>query len=218
MADDSSRSGRTYVTPEVLEFISKTHVPHDAGLQRAFDTPAQAGIPAIMVGPSEGKMLSVLLSMIGASKIVEVGTLAGYSTIHMARALRPGGHVWTIEFDPKHAALARDNFVAAGVADRITVIEGTGIDALPKLESHGPFDAVFIDADKGNYDAYGRWAAKNTRKGGLLLGDNALFFGKLTNQDDPSAAAMRRFHLEAREHYETVCIPTPDGLLLGLRR
>src|SRR5258708_6532128 len=114
MADDSSRSGRTYVTPEVLEFISKTHAPHDAGLQRAFDTPTQAGIPAIMVGPSEGKLLGVLLSMIGASKVVEVGTLAGYSTIHMARALRPGGHVWTIEFDPKHAALAHEHFVAAG--------------------------------------------------------------------------------------------------------
>jgi caffeoyl-CoA O-methyltransferase len=218
MADDSTRTGSNYFTPQLIEWITRTHVVHDPGLQRAFDTPKSAGIPAIMVGPSEGKLLGLLLRMIGARKVVEVGTLAGYSTIHMARALPPGGRVWTIEFEPKHAALARENFVVAGVADRITVLEGAALDLLPTIESEGPFDAVFIDADKANYDRYGRWAAEHVRTGGLLLGDNALFFGKLTNENDPSAAAMRRFHEEAARAFDTVCIPTPDGLLLGLKR
>ena len=89
---------------------------------------------------------------------------------------------------------------------------------LPKLEEHGPFDAVFIDADKGSYDKYGEWAAKNTRAGGLLIGDNAHYFGKLLDLKDDSAAAMRQFHEDATHHYDTVCIPTPDGMLLGVRR
>ena len=88
---------------------------------------------------------------------------------------------------------------------------------LPRLVRFGPFDAVFIDADKGNYDANGRWAAENTRPGGLLVGDNAFFFGRLL-EDSPEAAAMRRFHEEARAYFDTVCLPPPDGMLLGIRR
>jgi len=99
----------------------------------------------------------------------------------------------------------------------VTVVEGAGLDVLPSLEKHGPFDAVFIDADKANYDAYGRWAARNLRKGGLLLGDNAFLFGRLLEKSS-EAAAMRRFHEEAALLFDTVCIPTPDGLLLGVKR
>jgi predicted O-methyltransferase YrrM len=122
-----------------------------------------------------------------------------------------------VEFDPKHARVARENIAAARLADKITVHEGSGLHVLPRLVRFGPFDAVFIDADKGNYDGYGRWAAENTRPGGLLVGDNAFFFGRLL-EDSPEAAAMRRFHEEAREHFDTVCLPTPDGMLLGVRR
>ena len=216
MADNTSRSGVTYASTELLQYLQRTHVAHDVGLQHAFDAPGREGMPAIQVGPSEGKTLQLLMRMIGAKKVVEVGTLAGYSAIHLARGLAPGGHLWSIEFEKKHADVARGALREAGVADRVTVLEGAGVEVLPTLEQHGPFDAVFIDADKANYDQYGRWAAKHTRKGGLLLGDNAFFFGKLL-EDSPPAAAMRRFHEEAREHYDTVCIPTPDGLLLGVR-
>ena len=216
MADSTSRTGVTYATSEVLAYLQHTHVTHDAGLQRAFDAPGHEGMPAIQVGPAEGKTLQLLLRMIGAKKVVEVGTLAGYSAIQLARGLSEGGHLWSIEFEKKHADVARTNLREAGVAGRVTVLEGAGVDVLPTLEPHGPFDAVFIDADKSNYDQYGRWAAKHTRKGGLLLGDNAFFFGRLL-EDSPGAAAMRRFHEEARQHYETVCVPTPDGLLLGIR-
>ncbi|MEO7093877.1 MAG: O-methyltransferase [Polyangiales bacterium] len=217
MADNTSRSGVTYASGELLEYLQRTHVTHDAGLLQAFDAPGREGIPAIQVGPSEGKTLQLMMRMIGAKKVVEVGTLAGYSAIHLACGLAPGGHLWSIEFEKKHAEIARRALQTAGVADRVTVLEGAGLDVLPTLEQHGPFDAVFIDADKANYDQYGRWAAKHTRAGGLLLGDNAFFFGKLL-EDSPPAASMRRFHEEARQHYDTVCMPTPDGLLLGVHK
>jgi caffeoyl-CoA O-methyltransferase len=217
MADADSRSGLRYTTPELLEWLAALHAPHDAALARAFDAPSAHGMPAIQLGPSEGKALELLLRLAGARNVVEVGTLAGYSAIRAARALPADGHVHTVEFDPKHARVARENIAAAGLADKITVHEGSGLDVLPRLVRFGPFDAVFIDADKGNYDGYGRWAAENTRPGGLLVGDNAFFFGRLL-EDSPEAAAMRRFHEEACEHFDTVCLPTPDGMLLGVRR
>lgn len=201
----------------VVDWTNRVHAPHDTGLAAAFDTPARTGIPAIEVGASEGKLLAMLLGIIGAKKVVEIGTLAGYSAIRLAEGVGTDGRVWTVEADATHAQLARENLRHAGVDARVTVEVGPGLDVLPRLESHGPFDAVFIDADKGNYDHYGRWAAKHVRRGGLLLGDNAFFFGNLLD-DSPSAAAMRRFHEEAREAFDTVCIPTPDGLLLGIRR
>lgn len=217
MADNDSRTGVRYTTPEILSFVQTTHVPHDAALLRAFDAPGKEGMPAIQVGPSEGKALYMLLRLLGARKVVELGTLAGYSSIHMGRALLPGGMLYTVESEPKHAAVATANIAGAGLSDRITVVTGLGLDVLPTLEKHGPFDAVFIDADKGNYDKYGRWAAAHVRPGGLLLGDNAYFFGHLLAETD-EAAAMRRFHQEAAQAFETVCLPTPDGLLLGIRR
>ncbi len=137
----------------------------------------------------------------------------------MARALPPDGKLWSCEVDPRHAEVARRNLKTAGVSDRVEVVVGRAADVLPGLEKFGPFDAVFVDADKENYDVYGRWAAKLSAqgKGGLLLGDNAYYFGKLTEKSAP-AAAMRRFHEEAAVAFESVCIPTPDGLLLGLKR
>jgi len=217
MADADSRSGTTYSTPEVQAFVNDTHAPHDAVLQQAFDAPDEHGMPAIQIGPSEGKTLALLLSLVGAQRVVEVGTLAGYSGIWLARALPPGGRLWSIEFDAHHAEVARANFERAGVADRVEVIEGAGLDVLPQLEDQGPFDAVFVDADKGNYPQYGEWAARNLRTGGLLLGDNAYFFGELM-ADAETPAAMRRFHAEAAAAFDSVCLPTPDGLLVGVRR
>ena len=217
MADTDSRAGKTYATPEILDWVARVHAPHDAPLARAFDAPAAHAMPAIQLGASEAKVVALLLRLAGAKKVVEIGTLAGYSALAMARALPEGGRIWTIEFDPKHAAVARENVTAAGESARVTVLEGAGLDVLPELERNAPFDAVFVDADKRNYDRYGRWAAKNVRKGGLLVGDNAFLFGRLL-EDSDEAAAMRRFHEEAREAFETACLPTPDGMLIGVRR
>jgi predicted O-methyltransferase YrrM len=217
MADKDSRAGLSYATREILDWLAQTHAPHDADLARAFDAPAAHGMPAIQLGASEAKAVALLLKLAGAKKVVEVGTLAGYSALVMARALPEDGHVWTIEFDPKHARIARDVLAAAGLASRVTVLEGAALDVLPTLEPLGPFDAVFVDADKRNYDGYGRWAAANVRKGGLLIGDNAFLFGRLLETSE-EAAAMRRFHLEAAETFDTACLPTLDGMLVGLRR
>jgi caffeoyl-CoA O-methyltransferase len=217
MADTDSRAGASYATPEILDWLARVHAPHDAALARAFDAPAVHGMPAIQLGPSEAKAVSLLLRIAGARKVVEVGTLAGYSALVMARALPADGRVWTIEYDADHARIARDVIAAAGLAGKVTVLEGAGLDVLPSLEPKGPFDAVFIDADKRNYDRYGRWAADNLRPGGLLIGDNAYLFGRLLD-DAGESAAMRRFHEEARARFDTVCLPTPDGMLLGVRR
>ena len=215
MADKDSREGKRYQTPAIIEYVNKVHAGHDGALAQAFAVPE--GIPAIQVGPSEGKLLFLLLRLAGAKKVVEVGTLVGYSAIHMARALPADGHLYSIEFDAKHADVARKNIEAAGLSDRITVIVGAGVDVLPTLEKHGPFDAVFIDADKQNYDRYGQWATKHLRKGGLVLGDNAYLFGELVDDSD-RGRAMRSFHEHVASTCDSVCLPTPDGLVLGVKR
>lgn len=218
MADADSRTGARYATPEIVHWLDELHASHDADLERAFLAPGLNAMPAIQVGVSEGKLLNLLLRMISAKKVVEFGTLAGYSAIRMARALPEDGHLWSLEFDPRHAAIARANIEAAGLGPKVTVIVGPALDTLPALGQLGPFDAVFIDADKGNYDRYGAWAAMVLRPGGLLLGDNAYYFGNLLEEGNKDAAAMRRFHQQAGEAFDTVCIPTPDGLLLGIRK
>ncbi|MBS1767648.1 MAG: O-methyltransferase [Acidobacteria bacterium] len=218
MADADSRTGAHYATPAIVHWLDTLHASHDEGLEQAFLAPGRNNMPAIQVGISEGKLLSLLLRMIGAKKVVEFGTLAGYSAIRMAKALPPDGHLWSLEFDSKHAAIARANLEAAGFADKVTVIVGPALDALPSLGQLGPFDAVFIDADKGNYDRYGLWASMTLRTGGLLLGDNAYYFGNLLEEDNREAAAMRRFHEQAKDAFDTVCLPTPDGLLLGIKK
>jgi caffeoyl-CoA O-methyltransferase len=218
MADVSSRTGTRYANAEVLTYVERLHAPHDAWLESAFGAPAREGLPQIQVGPSEGKLVNLLLALIGPRRVVEIGTLAGYSALWIARALAADGHLWTFEREPKHRQLAEQLFREAGLGARVTCIEGDALTGLDRLASeHAPFDAVFIDADKGNYDRYGRFAAQHLRSGGLLLADNAYFFGKLL-EDSVEARAMRSFHEEAAQAFNTVCIPTPDGLVLGVKR
>jgi caffeoyl-CoA O-methyltransferase len=217
MADPNSRKGSRYDDPELRAFVDGLHAPHDAALERAFRSPEAHGLPPIQVSAAEGKLLGLLLRLASARKVIEVGTLAGYSAIRMARALPEGGVLHTIELDPHHAEVARSNFEAAGVADKIRLHLGSGRELLPTLVPHGPFDAMFLDADKEGYPEYVAWAAKNLRPGGLLLADNSYFFGHLMS-DHPSAAAMRRFHELAAEDFDSVCAPTPDGLVVGIKR
>src|SRR4051812_46105698 len=117
MADDRSRTGIRYASPEVLMYVDRLHAPHDAGLHAAFEAPHTLGLPPISVSPSEGKLLGMLLSLSGARKVVEVGTLAGYSAIRLARALPDDGQLWTIESEPRHHEVASERVRAAGVAD-----------------------------------------------------------------------------------------------------
>jgi caffeoyl-CoA O-methyltransferase len=217
MADDQSRSGLRYATPEILRYLDELHCAHDAGLAAAFAAPSRESMPAIQVGVADGKLVELLVRLVGAARAIELGTLAGYSALRIARGLAPGGKLWTIESDPRHAEVARQQILGAGFAHAVEVCVGKGLEILPGLAAYGPFDVVFVDADKENYDAYGRFAAAHLRRGGLLLGDNAYLFGELL-ADTARGAAMRRFHEEAREHFDTVCVPTPDGLLLGVHR
>lgn len=217
MADPQSRAGARYADETLLAWTAQVHAPHDEALERAFTSPEREGMPPISVGPNEGRTLQLLLRLAGARRVIEIGTLAGYSTIWMARALPADGHLWTLERDPRHAEVARGNLEAAGLADRVTVVVGDAVEELASLEGHGPFCAVFVDADKERYDRYGAWAADNLRPSGLLIGDNAYFFGRLLG-DEAGAVAMRGFHEATPATFDSVCMPTPDGLLVGIRR
>jgi caffeoyl-CoA O-methyltransferase len=216
MADEASRAGERYASAQILNYAASIHHPPNPALSRAFEAPARHDMPEIQVGPAEGRLLELLLRLAGARKVVEVGTLAGYSAVWIARALPRDGHLWTIESDPGHAAVAAEVLQQAGLSDKVTIVVGDAAQKLPSLEAEGPFCAVFIDADKARYDLYGRWATDHLRPGGLLIGDNAYLFGRLLD-DSAEARAMRRFHEDMAQSYRSVCIPTPDGLALGIR-
>lgn len=216
MADQDSRSGSRYAGAELIAYVDRIHAGHDAALQRAFDAPGKSDMPQIQVGASEGKLLTLLLRLIDARKVVEVGTLAGYSALRIARGLAAGGKLWSLELEPHHAQVARANLSAAGVADRVEVLVGSALESLETLASAGPFDAVFVDADKSGYLDYARWAHAHLRPGGLLIADNAYLFGQLM-ADTPNAARMREFHEFVAASFDSVCVPTPDGMVVGLR-
>jgi caffeoyl-CoA O-methyltransferase len=223
-----SSGGRgKYDTPELLSFVTGLMAREGSALAKIRENTVKDGLPPISIGPDEGKILDALARLSSARKAVEVGTLAGYSGVWIARALAEGGKLHTIEFDPKHAKVARRNFAAAGVAEKVVVHEGAGVDVLPALEKDGPFDLCFIDADKNNYENYGRWAAKNVRSGGLVIGDNAYLFGKLhlsaekAGKDASGVAGMQGFlKLLADPKLFSSCamIPTGEGLAVGVRR
>ncbi len=174
----------------VDHYINGLFVPHDPVLDQALKAAHDAGLPEIQVSPSLGKLLYLFARMTSARRILELGTLAGYSTIWLARALPEGGRLVSLEYDPKHADVARGNIARAGLSDRVEVMVGPALDTLPQLETSGdaPFDLVFIDADKSNYPAYLDWALRLTRSGGLILGDNVVRAGRILEQDSTDEA------------------------------
>ncbi len=176
-------------------------------------------LPAINVSPEEGKLLYLLLLLIQAKHVLEIGSLGGYSGVWLARALPADGRLVTIERDPKHARIAREAFAAAGLQDRIELIEGPALDVLPTLKPG--FDAVFIDADKEPLPHYFAWGMKLLRRGGLLLCDNAFFHGAAVdpNDDSPNAEGVRKFNELASRDPRLVAtiIPVRDGLVIGVK-
>lgn len=165
----------------VDDYITARLIPPDPVLEAALAATAAAGIPMINVAPNQGKLLYVLAVAHGARTILEIGTLAGYSTIWLARALPADGRLITLEYEPKHAEVARANIARAGLAAQVEVRVGAALDTLPQLaaEDAGPFDLVFIDADKVNSVAYFNWALKLTRLGSLIIIDNVVRDGKV---------------------------------------
>jgi predicted O-methyltransferase YrrM len=182
----------------VDRYITDLFVPSDPALDAALQATADADMPLINVAPNQGKLLHVLALAHGARSILEIGTLAGYSTIWLARAMPAGGRLVTLEVDPKHAQVARANIARAGLAGSVELRLGRALDSLPQLaaEGAGPFDLVFIDADKPNTTAYFEWALKLTRRGSLIIADNVVRDGAVidSGSTDASVQGVRRFN------------------------
>ena len=197
MADSRSAMDRADAQWTAVDgYVDALLVGQDAGLRDALDASDAAGLPSISVTPAQGKVLNLLARSIGARAILEIGTLGGYSTIWLARGLQPGGRLITIEADEKHAAVARENIARADVAAMVDLRIGRALDVLPSIEREGlgPFDLVFIDADKPNTPDYFKWALRLARIGTLILIDNVVRNGAIADADsqDPAVVAMRR--------------------------
>ena len=207
------------------EYITGQVVQEDDVLRAATQATVDSGLPQIAVAPNQGKLLYLFARLLGAKRILEIGTLAGYSTIWLARGLARGGKVITLEADEKHAELARDNFRRAKLTRSIELRVGKALDSLPGIPKSPRFDLVFIDADKANIPAYFGWALKLTRKGGLIIVDNVVREGAILDAGsaDPNVLGVRRLNeLIAREKrvsattVQTVGVKGHDGLTIAL--
>jgi predicted O-methyltransferase YrrM len=207
---------------EVFNRVLRTE---DDALRAARESAAAAGMPAIEVSAQHGRLLSLLARMTNAKRVLEIGTLAGYSTINLARGVGPDGYVVTLEFEARHAEVARKNFERAGVADRIEIIVGAALDTLPRLADGEPFDMFFIDADKENNVAYVEWAIKLGHPGSVIVVDNIARMGRVLNpaEGDRQAKAVRDMfdmigenpHLDAAA-IQTVGTKDWDGFAVAL--
>jgi predicted O-methyltransferase YrrM len=177
---------------EVDRYINEKLVPADAVLAATMETNGAAGLPSIDVAPNQGKLLHLLARTKGARRILEIGTLGGYSTIWLARALPAGGRLITLEVEPKHAEVARKNIERAGFGDVVEVRLGAAAESLAQLHAEGvePFDLIFIDADKKNIPAYLDWSLKLARRGTLIVTDNVVRDGAIVDAESTDASVQ----------------------------
>lgn len=182
----------------VDNYLNELHVGSDEALEQALARSADAGLPAIAVSPTQGKFMMMLARIQGARRILEIGTLGAYSTIWLAKALPADGRIITIESEPKHAEVARENVEAAGFGDMVNVRLGKALDVLPDIsaENVGPFDFTFIDADKPNIPEYFDWALRLSRSGSIIIVDNVIREGAVIDADsqDASVQGVRRLN------------------------
>lgn len=189
----------------------------DPVLEAALKESEAGGLPPIQVTPMQGKMLQMFARMVGARQVLEVGTLGGYSTIWLARALPVGGRLMTLEAEPKHATVARKNLERAGLLGMVELREGPALETLPRLvaEGVGPFDMIFLDADKQNNAAYLQWALRLSRIGTVIVTDNVVREGAVLDakSDDPAVQGTRRFFeaVVAEPHVTATVIQTVSG-------
>lgn len=216
-------------TPEnwawVDAWLGETLVGADDALEAALKAQRRAGMPDIEVAPLAGKLLSLFVRMSGAERVLEIGTLGGYSTIWLARGAGEEGRVVTIEAEPTHATIARTNIDSAGVGNRVEILVGRGADVLPTLEGSAPFDFVFIDADKESNTVYLDWAAKLGHPGTVVIIDNVVRDGEVANEQSESTqvrgvqaglrmlAADPRFEASA---LQTVGVKGWDGVAIAI--
>jgi predicted O-methyltransferase YrrM len=208
---------------DVDAFLDTTVVGDDPVLSAALEASDAAGLPKIAVSAQQGKFLSLLAGAIKARSVLEIGTLGGFSTIWLARGVGPDGRVLTLEYEPKHAEVARANIDRAGVGDRVEVVVGPALETLPTV-TDGPFDLVFIDADKENNVGYLEWAVKLTHPGSVIVVDNVIREGAILAPDpDDKVRATRRTLEVMGEHpqldtavLQTVGAKHWDGFALAL--
>ncbi|MCS2158880.1 O-methyltransferase [Scandinavium sp. H11S7] len=180
---------------EVDNYLIEQLLPPDPVLEKVLENNQREGLPAIDVAANQGQLLALFVRMTGAKRVLEIGTLGGYSTVWMARELPADGKLITLEFSPFHAQVARQNLQLAGVANKVEVIEGPALDSLATFESDTVFDLIFIDADKPNNPNYLEWVLKFARPGTLIIGDNVVREGEVTHPQskDKSVQGVRKF-------------------------
>ncbi|AJE50226.1 MULTISPECIES: O-methyltransferase [Paenibacillus] len=212
---------------QVDHYISERLIPHDAVLEKVLATNQQAGLPPHDVSPNQGKLLNILAQMQGARRVLEIGTLGGYSTIWLGRALPTDGKIVTLEAHPVHAKIARSNISLAQLDGMVELREGDALEQLTQMkdESVAPFDLIFIDADKPNNPLYLEWALRFSRSGTVIIGDNVVREGEIIQaySTDPRVQGVRKFYdLLAEESritataIQTVGSKGYDGFVIGI--
>jgi predicted O-methyltransferase YrrM len=203
------------------DYITSLFSAEDELLASLRDEADRSGLPSIAISADEGRLLQVLLTSIGARRVLEVGTLGGYSAICMARALPRDGHVLSIEIEERHATFARRYIERAGLAERVEVRVGRALEVLPALDGRR-FDAIFLDADKEPLPTYFEWALRLVRPGGLIIGDNALWGGRVyeTSDNDAKTQAVREFNrrMATDPRVLGIIVPTHDGVAVAVVR
>ena len=208
---------------EVDRYVEELFATNDEVLEKTSRESKEAGLPEIQVSANQGRLLRLFAEMIGARRILEIGTLGGYSAIHFARALPENGTLISLEVDEKHAGVARKNIEYAGLEDRVEVLVGDAHDLLATMVESGiePFDLIFIDAEKEGYPAYLERALELSRPGSLILADNAIRGGSVLSPEDESAHATRGFNERIARHPGLSAIVLPlirervDGLAIA---
>ena len=203
------------------EYIAGLFAPEDKILASLREEADRTGLPPIAISSDEGRLLQVLLTAIRARQVLEVGTLGGYSAIWMARALPPDGHLLSLELEPTHAEFARRYVDRAGLSARVEIRVGRALDVLPSLDGR-QFDAMFLDADKEPLPTYFDWGLRLVRPGGLIIADNALWGGRVLDQDvsDPKTAAVRELNrrMASDPRVLSILVPTHDGVAVAVVR
>jgi len=211
----------------VDEYVCDQLIPANPAIESALEASAAAGLPEIQVSPAMGRLLQLYVRMLQARRVLELGTLGGYSTIWLAGGLPPGGRIISIESETHHAEVARINLARAGYADQVEVRTGEALTLLPELleENGQPFDLIFIDADKENYAPYLEWALRFSRSGTVIIADNVVRNGAITNPEDADSRVqgVRKFYelLAAEPRVSATVIQTVgckgyDGFAVGL--
>jgi predicted O-methyltransferase YrrM len=208
---------------DIDDYVAGLFAPPDGALEEALREAEREGLPSINVSATEGKLLQMLVGISGAKRVLEIGTLGGYSAIHFARALPDEGALISLELDEHHAEVARRNVERADLSAKVEIRVGNAHQSLQGLveNGEGPFDLIFIDADKEGYPEYLDWSLRLSRPGTLILGDNAIREGSVIDPDDSSSRAMREFNEKLAEDPRLSAIVLPlirdriDGLAIA---